>query len=262
MAADPQKIHPVYDVEAPNHPSAPLVPRSMSKSDAGDPERAVLQQQQQQQQQQHPPQHTIPVMRPPKKRRSCCCRFFCWLISILLILIVAIGITVGILYLVFRPKVPKYSVDELIVTQFDISDNNSLSATFNLTITARNPNKKIGIYYRGGSHISAWYDDTKLCEGSLPKFYQGHRNTTVLSIPLTGQTQDATGLQTSLQQQLQETANVPLNLKVNQPVRIKLGKLKLFTIKFRVRCKIVVDNLSANSSIRIQSSSCKFRIRL
>ncbi|XP_068487428.1 NDR1/HIN1-like protein 6 [Phaseolus vulgaris] len=258
MAADPQKIHPVHDVEAPNQPSAPLVPRSMSKSDAGDPERGV------QQQQQHPPQHTIPVMhsRPPKKRRSCCCRFFCWLISILLILIVAIAITVGILYLVFRPKVPKYSVDELRVTQFDTSDNNSLSATFNLTITARNPNKKIGIYYEGGSHISSWYEDTKLCEGSLPKFYQGHRNTTVLSIPLTGQTQDATGLQSSLQQQLQETGNVPLNLKVNQPVRIKLGKLKLFTIKFRIRCNIVVDNLTANSSIRIQSSSCKFRFRL
>ncbi|TKY56634.1 YLS9 protein [Spatholobus suberectus] len=253
--ADPQKIHPVHDVEAPNHPSAPLVPRSMSKSDARDPERVD---------QQHPPQSTIPVMhsKPPKKRRSCCCRFFCWTISILLILIVAIGITIGILYLVFRPKLPKYSVDELGVTQFNLADNDSLSVTFNLTITARNPNKKIGIDYRGGSHISAWYLDTKLCEGSLPKFYQGHHNTTVLSIPLTGQTQNATGLQSTLQQQLQQTGNVPLNLKVKQPVRIKLGKLKLFKIKFRVRCRIVVDSLDANNSIRIRSSSCKFRFRL
>ncbi|KAK7385644.1 hypothetical protein VNO78_31398 [Psophocarpus tetragonolobus] len=258
--ADPQKIHPVHDVEAPNQPSAPLVPRNMSKSDAGDPERAL----QQQQQQQQAPQGTIPVKhsKPPKKRRSCCCRFFCWLISILLILIVAIAITVGILYLVFRPKIPKYSVDELRVTQFDLADNDSLSVTFNLTITARNPNKKIGIYYRGGSHITAWYMDTKLCEGSLPKFYQGHRNITKLSIPLTGQTQNATGMQSTLQQQLQETGNVPLNLKVKQPVRIKLGKLKLFRINFRVRCRIVVDNLNANNSIRIQSSSCKFRFRL
>lgn len=261
--SDPQKIHPVHDVEAQNHhPSAPLVPRTMSKSDAGDPERLD---QQQQQQQPPPPQGTIPMMmnpKPPKKRRSCCCKFFCWLISILLILIVAIAITIGILYLVFRPKIPKYSVDELGVTQFDVGDNNSLSVTFNLTITARNPNKKIGIDYRGGSHISAWYMDTKLCEGSLPKFYQGHKNTTVLSIPLTGRTENATGLQSTLMQQVQDTGNVPLNLKVKQPVRIKLGKLKLFTIKFRVRCKVVVDNISANSSIRIKSSSCKFRFRL
>ncbi|KAJ1386979.1 Late embryogenesis abundant protein [Sesbania bispinosa] len=257
--ADHQKIHPVHDVESPQQPSAPLVPRNMSKSDSGDPENV----------EHHPSippsqQNTLPLMnpKPPKKRRSCCCKFLCWIISILLILIVAIGITIGILFLVFRPKLPKYSVDELRVTQFDLSDNNSLSVTFNLTITARNPNKKIGIDYRGGSHISAWYNDTKLCQGSLPKFYQGHRNITVLSIPLTGQTQDATGLRNSLQQQLQVTGNVPLNLKVKQPVRIKLGKLKLFKINFRVRCRIVVDNLSANNSIRIRSSSCKFRFRL
>ncbi|XP_057442095.1 NDR1/HIN1-like protein 6 [Lotus japonicus] len=251
-----QKIHPVHDVEAPQQPSTPLVSRNMSKSENGDPENVA-----------HPPfpQRTLPTMqqsKPPKKRRSCCCKFFCWTISILLILILAIGITVGILFLAFRPKIPKYSVDELRVTQFDLSNNNSLSVTFNLTITARNPNKKIGIYYRGGSHISAWYNDTKLCEGSLPKFYQGHRNTTVLSIPLSGETNNATGLQSSLQQQLQQTGSVPLHLRAKQPVRIKLGKLKLFRITFRVRCRIVVDSLTDNSSIRIRSSSCKFRLRL
>ncbi|KAK7276155.1 hypothetical protein RIF29_17289 [Crotalaria pallida] len=253
--ADPQKIHPFHDVEAPIHqPSAPLVPRNMSKSEQGDPEKLH-----------HPPPSPPPSplhSKPPKKRRSCCCRFFCWLISILLILIVAIGITIGILFLVFRPKLPKYSVDELRVSKFDLSNNNSLSVTFNVTITARNPNKKIGIDYRGGSHISAWYNDTKLCEGSLPKFYQGHRNTTVLSIPLSGQTQDASGLQNSLQQELQQNGNVALNLKVKQPLRIKLGKLKLFKIKFRVRCKLVVDSLDQNNSIRIKSNSCKFRFRL
>lgn len=254
--ADHQRIHPVHDVEAPHRASSPLVPENTAKSDKGDPMENGYH---------HPPlpQRTIPVMysKPPKKR-SCCCKFICWFFSILLILIIAIAITVGVLYLVFRPKLPKYSVDELRISQFDSSGNNSLSVTFNVTITARNPNKKIGIYYEGGSHISAWYKDTQLCEGSLPKFYQGHRNTTVLNLPLTGQTQDANGLVNSVQQQLQQTGNIPLNLKVKQPVRIKLGKLKLFKIKFRVRCKLVVDNLSANEDIKIKSNSCKFRLRL
>ncbi|XP_061360336.1 NDR1/HIN1-like protein 6 [Gastrolobium bilobum] len=251
--SDHQRIYPVHDVEAPQRPTAPLVPSNASKSDMGDP-------------MVHPPlpQRTIPVMhsKPPKKR-SCCCKFLCWTFSILLILIIAIAITVGALYLAFRPKLPKYSVDKLSITQFQASNNNnSLQVTFNVTITARNPNKKIGIYYVGGSHISAWYMDTQLCEGSLPKFYQGHRNTTVLNLPLTGQTQDATGLENKVQQQLQQTNNIPLNLKVKQPVRIKLGKLKLFKINFRVRCRLVVDSLGANNDIRISSNSCKFRLRL
>ncbi|KAK7387327.1 hypothetical protein VNO78_28047 [Psophocarpus tetragonolobus] len=243
MMTEHQRIHPVHDVEAPHRP---LVPGNYDKSDRGLPKR------------------TFPVMhsKPPKKR-SCCCRFMCWTFSILLILIIAIAITIGILYLVFRPKLPKYSVDNLRISQFNASDNNTLYASFNVRITARNPNKKIGIYYEGGSHIRALYMDTQLCEGSLPKFYQGHRNTTVLDLPLTGQTDDASGLVNRIQEQLQQTNNIPLNLKVNQPVRVKLGKLKLFKVKFRVRCRLVVDNiLGASDNIRISSSNCKFRLRL
>jgi hypothetical protein len=250
--SDHQKIHPVHDVEAPHTPTAPLVPQGAPKSDK--------------EEQQHYPAHrrTIPVMhsRPPK-RRSCCCKCFCWTISLLLLLVIIIGIAVGILFLVFRPKLPNFSVDKLQITQFNISSDDSLYSTFDVTVTATNPNKKIGIYYEGGSQISGWYTDTQLCEGALPKFYQGHRNTTVLILALTGQTQNATNLVNELNQQKQETGNIPLSLKVNQPVRIKLGKLKLFKIKFRVRCTLKVDALnSTNNEIKIQSSSCKFRLRL
>ncbi|XP_028768785.1 NDR1/HIN1-like protein 6 [Neltuma alba] len=248
MADHQQRIHPVPDVEAsPHTPSAPLFPRDVSKSDHGVPveERAA----------------PAPALKK-RRSRSCCCKFLCWIISLLLILIVAIGITIGILFLVFRPKLPKYSIDGLTVTRFSLSEDNNLSATFNVTVTARNPNKKIGIYYEGGSHVSAWYMDTKLCEGSLPKFYQGHKNTTVLHLPLSGQIQNATELQAVIQEQMQQTGNIPLNLRAKQPVRIKLGKLKLFKVKFKVRCRLVVDRLESNNEIKIVSSSCKFRLRL
>ncbi|XP_044488019.1 NDR1/HIN1-like protein 6 [Mangifera indica] len=258
MADHQQKIHPVQeDVEAQHTPpTVPLVPRGSSKSDQSAP-----------QDDPHVPpliQRTLPVVhsRPPKKKRSCCCKFFCWTISLLLLLIIAIAITLGILYLVFQPKIPKYSVDRMQITEFNFSSDSSLEATFNVTITATNPNKKIGIYYEGGSHITVWYSDTQLCEGSIPKFYQGHQNTTVLNLPLTGQTQNATALATSIQQQQQQSGNVPLDLKVDQPVRVKLGKLKLMKVKFAVRCNLVVDSLTADNSISIQSSSCKFKLRL
>ncbi|KAF5457019.1 hypothetical protein F2P56_021157 [Juglans regia] len=253
--ADPQKIHPVHDVEAPHASTAPLVPRGTSKSDRGDPTALG---------QRYPPfQRTIPVTysKPPKKR-SCWCKCLCWTVCLLLLQLIIIGIIVGIIFLAFQPKLPKYSVDKMQITQFNLSGDDSLYAAFDVTITARNPNKKIGIYYEGGSSIGVWYTDRKLCQGALPKFYQGHRNTTVLNVPLTGQTQNASGLLTTLQQLQQETGSIPLTLRVNQPVRIKLGKLKLFKIKFRVRCRLQVDSLSANNAITIRNSSCKFRLRL
>ncbi|XP_052196110.1 NDR1/HIN1-like protein 6 [Diospyros lotus] len=251
--ADHQRIHPANDVEAPQAPTAPLVARGSSKSDKGDPV----------EEHPHPPfGHAIPPApsKPPKKR-SCCCKCLCWTICLLILFVIIIGILVGIFFLVFRPKIPKYSIDSLRTTQFTLSNNMSLYASFDVNITSRNPNKKIGIYYEGGSHIKVYYTGIQLCQGSLPKFYQGHRNTTVITVTMTGQTQNATDILQSLQAQ-QQTGSIPLYLRAKVPVKIKLGSLKLPKWKFSARCNLVVDSLDADNTIRIRSSSCKFRLRL
>ncbi|XVF06979.1 hypothetical protein REPUB_Repub06bG0098000 [Reevesia pubescens] len=91
-----QKIQPVVlDVEAPA-PKVPLVPPSSASSEKGN---SI---------QQLPPERAIPVIqtRPPKKIRNCCCKCICWTISLIVLLLIMLGATVGILYLVFRPKLP------------------------------------------------------------------------------------------------------------------------------------------------------------
>lgn len=236
-----------------NKATTPLVARGSSRSDSGDPER------------QYPPPltRTIPYSpsKPSRRRCSCFKKCLCWTISLLLILIIILGILAAIIFFVFQPKLPKYSADSMRITSFNLTNGNSLSASFNINITARNPNEKIGIYYVGGSHLSVWYTGTKLCEGSLPKFYQGHRNTTVLSLTLAGQTDNATGLLQSLQA-AQQSGSVPLNLRAKVPVRLKLGRLKLMKLKFLVKCRGNVQTLTQGEVIRIRDSSCKFRFRV
>ncbi|KAK6154074.1 hypothetical protein DH2020_013713 [Rehmannia glutinosa] len=253
--ADHQRVHPIEAVPPPPEPkpTAPLMSRGSSRSENGDPERN------------HPPPppppyHTICTPKTTKEEKLLQ-KCLCWTISLILLLILILGILAAIIYFVFQPKIPKYSVDSMRITQFNLANDNSLSATFNVNITARNPNRKIGIYYENGSHLSVWYTGTKLCEGSLPKFYQGHRNTTVLSLVLAGQTRDATGLLQSLQAD-QQTGSIPLNLRARVPVRIRLGRLKLMKWRFLVRCRLRVDSLAADNVIRIRDSSCRFRFRL
>ncbi|XP_008802758.1 NDR1/HIN1-like protein 6 [Phoenix dactylifera] len=250
--AEHQRIHP-EDVEAPP-PSAPPAPGNFSQSakrDAGD-QRAPL-----------PQGTTIPVAhaKPTKKKRSCCCRCLCWTILTIIVLIILVAATAGILYLIFDPKIPKYSVDRLSISAFDVDNNMTVRAGFDVTVTARNPNKKIGIYYEDGSYLSVWYTDSSLCNGSFPEFYQGHRNTTVLNVTLTGETQLGSEILTELQQQ-QQTGTIPLLFKGDVPVRVKFGSLKLWKMTFRVRCNLVVNSLSASNKISIKSSSCKFKLKL
>lgn len=252
--AEPQKIHPT-DLEAAPPPTAPLVPPGFTRSDkGGDPV------------EQYPPvmRRTLPVVYSKPPKRTCCsscCRCLCCTFCLLILLVIIIAAALGVLYLVFQPKFPSYSVDRLRITQFMVNTDLSLSAKFVVRLTAINPNKKIGIYYEDGSNLSAWYSNTKLCEGSLPTFYQGYQNTTVVDVELTGQITNGNTVIQALSQQ-QQTGGIPLILYAEVPVRVKLGSLKLMKLKPNFRCNLVVDSLTQNNLISIKTSSCKFIFKL
>lgn len=262
--ADAQRVYPAHeDVEKSPPPSAPLAEKSSLSSEKGDPAAQVLHVQ-------VPKDQVFPARqapryysRPPKRRGNLCCRCLTWTFCLALLVIVAIVVAGGILYLVFQPRIPKYSVERIQITSFSVNTSTpSVSSQFSVDVTARNPNKKIGIYYLGGSYLAVFYTDTELCKGSLPAFYQGHKNTTNLDVTLTGSdVQITNSMITSLSAE-QKQGSIPLRLKADVPVKVKLGKLKTMKITFRLRCDLVVDSLAANTNVNISAKKCKVRVKL
>lgn len=253
--ADPQRqrIHPVEVEARPPHPTAPLVPPGSFRSEKGNPVQVHRH---------PPPPHAIPAtIHSPPPKRSYFCKCICWTLTLLILILILLAASAGILYLIFKPKLPNYSVNSLRITDLRLNFDMSLYAKFDVKITADNPNKKIGIYYEKGGKLSVWYTKTMLCEGSLPQFYQGHQNRTVLNVALTGQVQGGSTLMAALQQQ-QQTGRVPLDLNIHAPVAIKLGRLKLRKVRVLGKCQLVVDSLSSNNLISIKASNCKFRMKL
>uniref|UniRef100_A0A6N2N6D4 alcohol dehydrogenase n=1 Tax=Salix viminalis TaxID=40686 RepID=A0A6N2N6D4_SALVM len=110
---------------------------------------------------------TIPAVMPARKSSqttgSFCCKCICWTVGLLVLLLGIVGATAGILYLVFKPEIPNYSVDSLTISDLRLNFDMTLYAKFDVKITANNPNKKIGIYYEKGGRLSVWYTKTKLC---------------------------------------------------------------------------------------------------
>ncbi|GJN19730.1 hypothetical protein PR202_gb07036 [Eleusine coracana subsp. coracana] len=274
MADHQRRIHP-EDLEAGRRPSAPLMPGGSFRSDKGDPSPAPPPPPPRPDYQHHHhhqargplPPHRVapraPLPPPPKHRRGgrgCCC---CLLLTIVT-LAVLLGAAALALYLAFNPKAPRYTVDRLAVSAFQVDPTLTARARFDVTVTATNPNTRIGIHYEPGSDLGVWYAGTRLARGALPAFYQGHRNTTTLRLAVVGQVQLG-GAVVSAMQDAQRAGAVPLLFRADVPVRVQLGGVKVWKVTSRVKCDLVVDRLmdvSTSSPIKIKTSDCKFSIKL
>eukprot|EP01018_Ginkgo_biloba_P033906 Gb_08846 [translate_table: standard] len=249
--ADSQRVHPTDEKEIPKGSGSPPLAAYIVQL----PKDQILKTP-------GPPTRRNKSYSKPPRRRNPCCACLCWLFGLIFLLIALLVIAGGVLFLVFQPRIPKYYVDQIQIEHFNFggSDNLGLDSQFDITIRARNPNRKIGIYYKDGSDLAVIYSDIELCGGSIPVFYQGHKNTTVLRVSLAGRdVQFSDDLRSALTSQ-QNDGRVPLYLKINVPLKIKVGSLKSMKFTVKVRCHLTVSRLSANETAGIESRSCKVKL--
>ncbi|XP_062207211.1 NDR1/HIN1-like protein 13 [Phragmites australis] len=204
--------------------------------------------------------------RRAKRRSRCSCFRVCTcLLAALLALAVLLAALGGVMYLVFKPKRPAYSVQALAVSGLggigNASTPGAFSPAFDATVRADNPNGKIGVHYEGEkSHVSVSYDGVTLADGAWPSFYQVPRNVTVFVAKAKG-----SGIRFSQSVRGQMAAaerlrSVPFDLAVEVPVRLQLGKLKTWAVPVRVRCTVAVDRLAADA--KVVSRSCDVKVWL
>ena len=99
--------------------------------------------------------------------------------------IIVLGTIVLVLWLVYQPSALKVYVENASLTRFDLLPNSTLHFNFTATLSVRNPNEKVGIYYK---HVqaTAFYSDAKLGDIVLPLFHQPKKNTTVFDLSYAG----------------------------------------------------------------------------
>ncbi|KAH7433679.1 hypothetical protein KP509_07G080900 [Ceratopteris richardii] len=198
-------------------------------------------------------------------RRCCCCVF-----GFVLTLVILIGVLVGVFFLVFHPKLPKYTVTNATLRRFELNNATSnsngspqgtvfLTAELDLTVQMKNPNKKIGIDYRS-IHAAFFYDSLDIGEGSIPGFYQGHKNTTDVNLVMMGRDIPLTPTFASeLSRTLANDDSLTLHTRAIVRLRIKLGRWKLHTWKVRIKCGLQISN-PTRGNVRLLHNSCKFKL--
>ncbi|KAK3026868.1 hypothetical protein RJ639_041995 [Escallonia herrerae] len=96
----------------------------------------------------------------------CCCCF--WSILLLVALLLLAAIAAAAAYALYRPQRPAFSVSSLRISQFNLTsaadDSTRLTTKFNLTISSKNPNKKI-IFYYGPITITSLANQVQIANG-------------------------------------------------------------------------------------------------
>lgn len=161
---------------------------------------------------------------------------------------IAIGITVLIIWLVYRPNKIKFSVENAYLTNFTLTTSPSyLDYDLYTTVSIRNPNKKIGVYY-DRLEASAFYSGYRFGWIPLPTFYQGHKNTTMLFPSFDGRSIVTDSSVSDTFKNENATRFFNIDLWFNAKIRLKYGSWIKIKYTVRIRCDIRVPLVTNGNS--------------
>ncbi|KAG8067434.1 hypothetical protein GUJ93_ZPchr0005g14335 [Zizania palustris] len=194
-----------------------------------------------------PPMYQRPIYRPqaPAKRRrgrSCRCSFcccFCWALLVVILLALVAAVAGGAFYLLYRPHRPSFTVSSVRLTALNLSSSATapvLTDSIQLTVTAKNPNKKLVYLYDDFSFSAATATNgVPLGDGSVPGFAHAAGNTTIFTatIAASSVSVDPNGASSDIKK------SGSFSVAVNAETRagVKVGSLKTKKIGIQVHCE-------------------------
>ncbi|XP_072967353.1 NDR1/HIN1-like protein 13 [Typha angustifolia] len=200
---------------------------------------------------------------PPRRRRrrSCCCICCLWVTFFFVLLVFLAAIAAGVIYMIFHPKLPTFTVTSLRLSALNLTATDLLTSRLDFNITSRNPNRKIAFVY-GDIAVSAFADGVGIGEGSIPGFVHEAEDTTVIegAISSSGKSLDSGEAST-----LRKRKRFPLEIVIDTKAGVKMGGFKSIRLGIRVSCSgfdAAVGNGTAVDSSKDAKCNGKLRVKI
>ncbi|OEL36709.1 hypothetical protein BAE44_0002273 [Dichanthelium oligosanthes] len=195
-----------------------------------------------------PKMYQRPIYRPQqgaaKRRRggrscpfSCCCCFF-WTVLVILLLAFIAAVVGGAFYLLYRPHRPAFTLSVARVTKLSLSPSAAapaLTDAIDVTLTARNPNKKLVYLYDDFTVTAATSTNAvPLGDGSVPGFVHEAGNITVIKATVSA---SALAIDPTASGDIKKSGEFPITLDLETKAGVKVGGLKTKKIGIQVHCE-------------------------
>ncbi|EOA22952.1 hypothetical protein CARUB_v10003689mg [Capsella rubella] len=204
--------------------------------------------------------HRYEYLSRRKTKQSHCRRCFCYSLAALLILLFLAALVLGVLFLVYGPHKPRYSVSTLTVTGINLTSSSPISPVFGVKLRSQNVNSKLVLIYGLGSEAEVFYDGIKLGNGEFTAFKQPANNVTLIETVLKGSSIQLTSSSREELTKSQKKRKVPFGIKIKAPVKFKVGAVTTWTMTVKVDCEITVDKLTASATVITEN--CDTRLSL
>ncbi|KAF8726959.1 hypothetical protein HU200_019446 [Digitaria exilis] len=178
---------------------------------------------------------------PAKRRRSCRCSFcccFCWALLVVILLALLAAVAGGAFYLLYRPHRPSFTVSSVRLSSLNLTSSATapvLTDAISLTVTARNPNKKV-VYLYDDFTLSAATAANALPLGSatVPGFTHAAGNTTVLTATIAS---NAVTVDPSASGDVKKSGVFSVVLDADTSAGVRVGSIKTNKIGIQVHCE-------------------------
>ncbi|XP_010262976.1 PREDICTED: NDR1/HIN1-like protein 12 [Nelumbo nucifera] len=169
----------------------------------------------------------------------------------ILFFILLILFVVFLVWAILRPTKPKFTLQDVTVFQFNVTGSNLLNSNMQITLSSRNPNDKIGIYYDRLDVFAEYSNQQITLPTRLPPTYEGHKDINIWSPFVYGSNVPiAPYLAASLSQD-QNIGMVLIKIKVDGRVRWKVGTWISGNYHIHVNCPAYITFGSRNTGIQV-----------
>ncbi|XP_009776258.1 NDR1/HIN1-like protein 26 [Nicotiana tabacum] len=168
-------------------------------------------------------------------------------IAIIVASTIITGTILFILWLLISPRIPEFQIDSLTISNLNLS-NSLITANWDLHFTAKNPNKKMTLYY---DEIAAaiFFDSLSVADTTVPPFFMDKGNETAQKVSFV-----ASGAYVEkwafdgMNKEKAQSGSIGFNVRMVARVGFKAGAWRARRRYLRVYCGVLSVGIGANKS--------------
>ncbi|XP_010543826.1 PREDICTED: NDR1/HIN1-like protein 12 [Tarenaya hassleriana] len=171
-------------------------------------------------------------------------------------------LTILLIWAILQPSKPRFILEDATVFAFNVSGNppNILTSNFQITISSRNPNDKIGIYYDRLDVYASYRNQQITFRTSIPPTYQGHKEVNIWSPFVYGTDVPVAPYNALGLGEDQERGAMFLMIRADGRVRWKVGTFISGKYHLYVRCPAFIDFADRSAGVIVGDNAVKYTI--